>query len=438
MTDHNLLLYLISHLHKMKTPEPEAVSEVEAEPESKQYKSQKSLKKNPSRKSGVNVHTLKKTKLKIGSNIGSETITREYKAMYLDKRVALEVTDQRRILQSVLNSGRGWDSHILTLFTQRLQSYLEVYVPKYAVSFGNTIDRKKNAYMYFGVSDNGEVFGVPISNQLKESNYLQLKKRIMKIVEDSVSMILGDYTSSHKSHFLKKIKIDIIELPNDLLYLATDSHEAYVAEYELSMVEYDDGVKLREKIMKEWIVSIERYKQAINKMLRLKCIRLEIIDFINDFTLDDPIIVESIKDTNFTSLSEDEVKSLKVEMVRRMSDDDVTLENVSVTEEKNDARKLAFWVATFRDYKSSIILANRPFFGNKKKVLSKPMCPYFRMLRDMRPLISPMISSGVQFCLIRFKFPTKTGLGLDFPTLYLNGRYIERTLDHSGEPITVS
>jgi hypothetical protein len=350
----------------------------------------------------------------------------EYKIEYKEFRFRF-----RKLSRNIHNdiSRSKWDS--LVLFTPDvLKKYAEQYIPKYMVSFANSnIDRGE---FYIGITDKGEVLGVPLPNMLNGETSFD---NIREIFYDSMRNTIEEYIvmSQYNEINDKKILTDLMIRNTEIKFipitcthdLIDDTYDAYIEKYINMKKEYDRAETKYIEEKKIWNQKMFKYKCAINTMINDREIRNEIIAFIEE---------KDGKQSN-----EHIISLLKNSIV-------INFINGQIVEEKNNNTTLAYWIACFRDAMVKNMIKNRPMY-HKFNILE---CPYISVIRDYRPIIKRMMNSGINMMVIKITFPGRNTLIEKFAEIsqnellpmlaYRSGskfRYSQRSKDYNGDPCCI-
>jgi hypothetical protein len=121
-------------------------------------------------------------------------------------------------------------------------------------------------------------------------------------------------------------------------------------------------------------------------------------------------------------------------MKKLVHPDDILFEIGEVTDQKNDPRSPAYWIAKYRD------IMIKQFKRPERPIITKPYDPYFRIIQDMNIMGPRFINAGLNLIVIKITFPTGITIKLK-DRLYVeasNGNYKipERDFDYWGDPCT--
>ena len=135
----------------------------------------------------------------LNENIGEESILKEYKEFYLKKHYSLE--DYKDLQEGIITN------KIRTSIHSSLVYYFDKYLQKYICSLTN-IDKKylnsvkdeNYSKFYIGVSDIGDITGIPIHKSQLDDIKLLLEEKLVYYYKDLIGL--------HKNKGDKKVLID--------------------------------------------------------------------------------------------------------------------------------------------------------------------------------------------------------------------------------------
>ena len=204
----------------------------------------------------------------IGDNIGDETILQEHKEFYLNKSMSLS---------EINNLFKGFISpHIEKQIYDTVIYYINKYFDRYLLSLANIkkiylqdLTNFTHSKICFGVSDNGNITGIP----LKEQQISHLKVELVNKVLDYYSNIIGLQLDSEKGdieitiqgkiyynfeklvHILKKhTRINIHKIKNHHNY----NNDCVILKNKI------DELKIQEQ---EYFKKLDEYKKLMNKKI---------------------------------------------------------------------------------------------------------------------------------------------------------------------------
>ena len=328
--------------------------------------------------------------LSIGHFIGSkEDICNEYKELRLNK-VKFNLSEEE--IKHMINF-KLWD-YLIQLSIENLKTYINEYIPKYLVGFVNS--KIKHGTLYFGVSDIGEIIGIPVTDKILQTNIIKMwiYNVIYKLVKyDNITVMIDiiklEYDKSIVSSNIK-----------ELLFKILNKHK----KYNEVMNEY------KSKKM-HWLDSVLYYKRKMNKIINETDMRADVINFIH----------------NAIGYSDD----IKNKIIDRLKDSEpISFDIGQISNEKYSIDSIAFWITYFRDHKILELNDIKP----KRPMIAKPELPYFTILRWFYPIIIKMAKVNIPIIIIKITFNINKFNDL----LSYNGKYIYRTLTSNGEPCCIS
>ena len=204
------------------------------------------------------------SKLSYLSNIGEETIFREYKSFSFQHiGIPMEEEDVAEYLQSF-----EWNFN--SLIEKSLEKYARIYLPRYLTAF---LDPKtsceEDGSLYIGVNDWGIVSGIPYQGELKK--------------EHVFSSTILDYLSEHilstnGNEYLNRLHIDIIPVTYHKRELP--SCHPQMIEYQKKKKELDLKIKQHSQKYMEWHSQNEMYSQKLVDLYQIPKCRANFIRYL--------------------------------------------------------------------------------------------------------------------------------------------------------------
>lgn len=334
--------------------------------------------------------------LYVGQIIGNETLTTEFKEFRF-RDLNISTKDATNI---IINE--QW--HLVATYTMgNLKKYFDKYILKYLTCFGNSeIDFGE---FYIGISDNGEVIGIPIES-----------RDHIPIIRDMIYDKIKIFLESHKNaeNIINGISVEIIELEYDeTLIDNTYSIETQINMFNEKIKHYNEIDRKYCDEKKIWLENLFFAKRAINIFANLQKIRYELVQFVNSECNDDV---------------------LKKSLIDRFNNPEpFSYEFGEIPLKKTDINDPAYWLIRYRDQLCENIMIQKPVYHK----LIKPVDPYVTIIRDYRSLlgkigpVSPMI-------VIKIKFPGAKSIKMWEKMYYVDKLGKEkspyRTIDSKGEP----
>lgn len=340
--------------------------------------------------------------MSIGSYIGDESIVDEFKEFrFTDRTIADALSRTDFSINNI--------DMFMTMCEEGLEFYINKYFQKYLISFANS--NIIEGRLHFGISDYGEIIGIPIAFKLITNNYNIIHKMIYNAIDNIKSQIDSRLFKEIKS----KIRVEIIPVDtstiNDFGYdLTSYMHERH-KEYKL----YHDAEQSYKQIYTEMMEQIHYYKRPIN-------------DIIND-----PIIRQELKEYIICHQNCPSTPEIN-QILDRLNDPAAIFFQIGdIRKEKESNSNIGYWIAKYRDDKTNDILKRKP----ERSLISKPLNAYYLLMRDFRPLISYFVKKHIQLIRIKITFPGKLSLyNYKMLCYHHNGKpkLLIRTTDKNGQP----
>ncbi len=207
----------------------------------------------------------------LGDNIGfNENLETEFKEFTL--KIDPEIYfDNNEIKKMITDVDLDYDKFNTMIF-DNIHHYFKYYLPKYISVFGTST--LKNADMYFGVNDYGEITGIPFFGTLSAEYLLEFLDSIkLFITIDDGNITLDE--------LLSNIKIEVIPLQKDI-YNLDDNVENIINDFlaKKKLYEKDYFASLHERRM--WKEKMEYYVTGIRDYFTKKEYRLLVANFIRE------------------------------------------------------------------------------------------------------------------------------------------------------------
>ena len=132
---------------------------------------------------------------------GPETISKEYKLFTLHpKGCSLEI-DNEIYAENIFKNG-VWVFNNSVL--ENLDFYIKTYLPKYSTAFLNSKSETEKSEMFFGISDDGIIHGIPFKGELTKH-----------LLKDKVNNILNSDIIKSNEDLSKLIDFEVIKVNTD-------------------------------------------------------------------------------------------------------------------------------------------------------------------------------------------------------------------------------
>ena len=338
----------------------------------------------------------------LGDILGEETLTDEYKEFRLDDDTIKALYPSiRKIIKT------NTFSKIVETTQTCLYTMLAKYIPKYMVAFGNT--NLSHGSLYFGVTDGGEISGIPLSEQLCSNDFALIRKWIADIIEVALDMPLN---ISKKLIVKNEVQIEIFLLAKNEELLC-DKLEEYLNDKKQKVKEYKISEKHFAYERQMYCKRLSKYQRALNDIINTTEIRTELIDYIKSSPEGTPVIKTKLIDELHSS-------------------ENIHFVAGQILADKLNIETLAFWVTKFREMNVKKIMATKIVHTSSYK----PLNPYYMLLRDFRPLVCKLAAEHVNIVVIKITFPCKqkTGGSLYYYPTPDDPVFLYRSVDHDKLP----
>lgn len=280
----------------------------------------------------------------LGQNIGPEKIEHEYKEFRFSINSLYH--------EDKLNPEYVFKNCIDNIISDTMCKMLEKYTSKYISAFYNS--EIENGTISFGVSDSGEVLGIPIQMNGKDT-ISKISNYIRKIIDKHIFVKSLSGVNIHN-----KISIDFVPVDIDRY-----SQFTYLI--------YEDFMNLMKKNHQEYINKKNEFDMKKEKYIdELTNYRRSISIIINDPT----IRSEFISYMKYHQKYYDFYHILKLDHIDIKSED--------IIKYKNDDTRLEYYFTRFRDSCTDICIKNKPIWDYK----IKPCEPYYNLMMEYKPMIS--------------------------------------------------
>jgi len=322
----------------------------------------------------------------LGDNIGfRETLEIELKEFML--KLDPNMYFDEKEIYNIITTGNlsNYIDRFNSMILDNLNHYFKYYIPRYISIFGTS--QIKNAELYIGISDIGEITGIPFFGNLPKwyiESFLSSIKPFILIDDHSISV----------DEIISQIEIELINVDKDISYL-DDSIEAIIADFIEKKNKYEKEYFENLTLRRKWKEEMDYYTTKIGDYFTKREYRDGVAEFIKKDT-------EAEKYKHFIELLESD-KEIEI--------DDFS--NISIRKlNKND---IVHWITEFKDKMVDKIKDRKP---NK--------IPYFNFSYNIYSTQLSLLSNlRYKFCnnnknlnyyLIKIKIPTKVSEHIYFKT----------------------
>jgi hypothetical protein len=333
----------------------------------------------------------------------SEDINTEYKLFCF-------LCSQKQAYLHLLN---GEKQKFLQIAKQNIILYLDKYIPKYFASFYNS-KHVDNGELIIGISDYGEIVGIPCIPSLSEQ---QIKDYAMFIIyktlrvqfHNSKSMADAIYNS-----IKKYINVNVIPIDNQ----ENDYNMDAFIDYETKKLKKYIRLEEEYKVKKEkWVADLHSYKRGIDEMMNDKEVVQDIIRFVIEH---DPFTNQSLFVNTLTNWNKFNINKIKLEVISHLLDEEkVELDQVEVR--KHDITEVDYWITKYRDIKQLQMLKTKPKYHGRRV----PADMYIGLFNNFHLLFGTLARLGVKMCIVHISLPSGAKKTIKHPNIgyYKNGRW---------------
>lgn len=218
--------------------------------------------------------------MSIGCYISSESLIDEFKEFrFTDRAISNALCRSDFSLNNL--------KMFVIMCQEGLEFYINKYFHKYLISFANS--NILQGHLHLGISDYGEIIGIPVATELIQNNYEYIRLMIIKAFEKEMIFIDDLISSDEFNHIILEIKskisidivpVDVTEIDtfgyNLTSYMKERQKEHYL--YCIAEQKYrEDHIKMMNKI--------KYYKKPINNMINDPFIRDDLKQYIKSATI---------------------------------------------------------------------------------------------------------------------------------------------------------
>ena len=274
----------------------------------------------------------------------------EFKEFYLKLHPDTYLDDNE--IYEIIKYGK-WHDRLNTIILDNIFYYLKIYIPKYLSCYFNS---KNNGKLIIGISDFGEITGIPFNGNLD----IQI---IKQYISSNISNYIDGINDITTSLNIKLINLDIIiELLEDPI---DERIKVMHEKFEL----YKKKLDFYKDAKRKWIKEMSKYCVKIHTIINNPQLRKELIQYIKDNEGDISIIQQLEKNEEIpVILNEDFYINMK------------------------DKTNIIFWATTFKDHYIDTFQTVRPekdilpSLINSSIILSKISDMRYKFLKSNRNL----------------------------------------------------
>lgn len=295
----------------------------------------------------------------LGEILPEESIVTEYKEFRLE--LAYESAEESKNLYTNIH-------RLKVRFNDVMYRNMKKYACKYATSFFNS---RVNGEILFGVSDFGEVIGIPMM-----SSDVDLQCSIMKDI--MTNEIRTNVISKHADRLIDmmNLKYILIDTSDHTFHCYPEALD-YIRDRKKEQEKYEDLRSKYIKDKKDYVFSVDRHRRSINYIINQPDIREDFRGYLRDHDVFEKY-KDAIADDVHIYYEDSEIKTLKL-----------------------DKETLIYWITSYRDVKTDTIIKDmRPTWDYKNKKVD----PYFSALQDFKPMVTNLVERGFNMYIFELTF----------------------------------
>ena len=285
--------------------------------------------------------------MKIGSNIGNETISIEYKEFCFQNLI--KYFNKEDLYNMIYNQKSLNKIYFNNMINEILEKYFIKYIPKYLALFSKA---NIDGYLYFGVSDIGNLEGIPFIGNINKRFLNKLLKQSIEYNRIIYNNNLSYDIKSNLNYIYDKLNIEIIKL--DFLDKTELNEEFIRVNKILYELEYNNNILIQK--FNDYKIKYYKWQNILNKY------SIKLIKLLSNYT-----IREEIKEyiINQFKLEPSLNKNRLINILKYFNKKDSYYKNMIFTLEYieniiNDIYHPIRWLTKFKDYKLSIIKKEKP------------------------------------------------------------------------------
>ena len=200
-----------------------------------------------------------------GEYNGEETLNKEYKLFTFHPNGMNFETTNIKIAEKLFISGK-WDFNECVI--NNLNYYLDTYIPKYTTAFLNKYSKSDIGEMYFGISDDGIIQGIPYKGEFD-----------FEMVKNKVDTILKSDKLMSSSDLSKYIDIELINVDTSSFNI-NNYHNTMINTYNKEKIEYYKKFNKYVKEKNKWFKKVKHYNTKLISIMNSPNTRQELIEYI--------------------------------------------------------------------------------------------------------------------------------------------------------------
>lgn len=332
----------------------------------------------------------------LGDYIGfEESLEDEFKEFMF--KITPEFYFSNHQIQTYVKTGILDEKIFNDFVLENLEQYLQIYLPKYISAFGNS-EEIKDGYLYLGVSDSGELTGIPFLGSINEEHIKNILFSIKKWVG-----VDNDPENKFRDELIQNVSFELIPLKVNIDLLEDDEEELLKLEHGfLSFVKELEIYKIKHA---KWLEELQSFTNKISYIMLDRTIRNEIASYIRENCKEDRYWIAELLESEET-----------IEI----------LNGIQLADYKHCDNNVYYWIMFYKDLTVNKIRKKKPakpinIYGS----LNHIYLDYFRGLSKLRRKFI-LNNPSLTYTILRFKIPGKKEIKEDKIIFYNQPDFVEK------------
>jgi hypothetical protein len=318
----------------------------------------------------------------LGDYIGfEESLKDEFKEFMF--KIDTEMFLSEVEIENIVRKGKLPDN-FNEMILGNLYHYFQVYLPKYISAFANC-EELEEGYFYVGVSNFGEITGIPYNGELT----LEDLKDLMDTIRNSVSLEMEAEDKDLINELFSQIKVELHKLDVDMDLIPEETEkeiEAKIYRLKKSYQDYQAYIMVRDK----WLEELHSFTNKISYIMLDRKIRNDIAKYIRE---------NASHRNNIADILESDIE-LEI------------LNGLQLADYKSDDDNIYYWVMFYKDYIIDKIRSRKPV--KPEYIQGDINHIYLEYLRCITKLRNKMICNNqkMSYYMIKVRIPGKKKYGV--------------------------
>ena len=294
---------------------------------------------------------------------GPETISKEYKLFTLHPKGTNIDPNDEVFAENLIKSGK-W------IFNQpvldNINFYIENYLPKYTAAFLNKKSEILKGEMYFGITNDGYVQGIPYFGDINQD---KIKEKVLETLKSNLLKSSSDLS--------KYVSVEIIKVDTTDFQLKK-SHNKIIENYFFQKKKYNSSIRKYNARKKIWCRLMDYFGSKLHILLNSPQSRKQFLNYVIEKDPTNEKIINLIKsNVVFNPISGYRVHKLK-----------------------NDKSTIWYWITNWKDYMSDHVKEFKP----KTPTYTQRLFPMNIIITSVDMIPHWLDKSNINLYLIKFSF----------------------------------